>query len=604
MEVTKTVCSRRSILAQDHYLSYVVGDEDEGIEFNPIKPFKDTSHAGTGSSGSGIMSEDEHVHRLLGGRKVESSRSQINVPDSSIASQTKKSSSGGFGFDYTDMPMKIANDVAKGGIKRSTSEKRDIVYKFNWFDFIISVASILIFFLDIGTDIKLAVDYLLASQWFHAAVTTALIVGPSLVTCCFGLHWYHIDYKSEQRVLAAYAKHDKSHNILKTSSRVWFLRVFFTILPFGPVVRTVQYIYYGCMSRSSKLDEKQRKRFHWWMLYEEVDNCLLRLFECFLESAPQLAWQLYIVISTKSEQEDDPVSAATRTVALLSSWVSLAVSLVSYQRSLRNSREDKEKMTLRSIPFFFVWRASETGGRILCLAMFALASGFWVFAILLLHWLVISLWLMNQRTTFYKNRCLEKVFNIICGYVMIFCFLNLREGHTRYRFLFYYFIFYGENFVMLIFWMHSYPQLGGWFHIWGFITVMVLFVLHIFVQLLYYTFFHPTKNIQYCLPCDKYTFYNLVCYDDGPEIEIAVGSPTNYSSKERVHESGSETVPRVLLSDSAAGDVQDSDDITIVVTRPTENGREQNDDVKIFKKRRSSGLQKVKRPRNSQCLES
>jgi hypothetical protein len=63
----------------------------------------------------------------------------------------------------------------------------------------------------------------------------------------------------------------------------------------------VEYLHYGVKSRSSKFDEKQRKRFHWWMLYEEVDNCLLRLFECFLESAPQLVWQLYIVIITKPE---------------------------------------------------------------------------------------------------------------------------------------------------------------------------------------------------------------------------------------------------------------------------------------------------------------
>ena len=37
------------------------------------------------------------------------------------------------------------------------------------------------------------------------------------------------------------------------------------------------------------------------MLYEDVDNCLLRLFESFLESAPQLTWQLYITITTKPE---------------------------------------------------------------------------------------------------------------------------------------------------------------------------------------------------------------------------------------------------------------------------------------------------------------
>ena len=68
------------------------------------------------------------------------------------------------------------------------------------------------------------------------------------------------------------------------------------------MIRTVEYLHYGCKSRSRKLDEKSRRRFHWWMLYEDVDNCLLRLFESFLESAPQLVWQLYITIITKPEE--------------------------------------------------------------------------------------------------------------------------------------------------------------------------------------------------------------------------------------------------------------------------------------------------------------
>ena len=68
------------------------------------------------------------------------------------------------------------------------------------------------------------------------------------------------------------------------------------------MIRTVEYLHYGCKSRSRKLDEKSRRRFHWWMLYEDVDNCLLRLFESFLESAPQLVWQLYITVITKPEE--------------------------------------------------------------------------------------------------------------------------------------------------------------------------------------------------------------------------------------------------------------------------------------------------------------
>lgn len=57
------------------------------------------------------------------------------------------------------------------------------------------------------------------------------------------------------------------------------------------------------MSRNKKLTEKQRNRYYHFMIYEDVDSCLLRLFESFLEAAPQLSWQLYIAMVLK-ESED------------------------------------------------------------------------------------------------------------------------------------------------------------------------------------------------------------------------------------------------------------------------------------------------------------
>lgn len=238
------------------------------------------------------------------------------------------------------------------------------------------------------------------------------------------------------------------------------------------------------------------------------------------------------------------------------------MSLVSYHRSLRNSREDKSKMSLKSVPFYFLWRACETGGRVLCIAMFASAFEVWVFGILLFHWVVASCWLINQRTAFYAHRCLEKVFNIICGYVMLFCFLNLREGHTRYRFLIFYIIFYIENFFMLAFWFRFTSDLGKWFHLWGFIVVLIFFIMHIVFQLLYYAFFHPTGNIQNCLSCDKYTFYESVCYDVRPELDDLSGKPDGYHA---TNMKLSNSLPRHVGVVGASGDARHHADITLTV---------------------------------------
>lgn len=238
-------------------------------------------------------------------------------------------------------------------------------------------------------------------------------------------------------------------------------------------------------------------------------------------------------------------AASLIALSLLTSWSSLAISLTSYNKSLRFNNMEKAKMSLISVPFYFIWRASEVGGRILCIAMFASVFKHWVFLVLGLHWLIMFMWLIGQKTSFYGIRCLEVAFNLLCGYVMIFCFLNLREGHTRFRFLIFYCIMYLENFIMLAFWFRFTPDLGAWFHIWGFAAVFVLFAVHIMFQLLYYVVFHPTKNIKWCLPCDRYLVYSSMCADVSPQAGRS--SKILYSHRTEVEEPVSPSVMRTAL---------------------------------------------------------
>ena len=119
-------------------------------------------------------------------------------------------------------------------------------------------------------------------------------------------------------------------------------------------------IRYGLQSRKARrlqinaqsAEERQVARqdsikYYTLMAYEESDAALLRLFECFMESAPQLVLQIYILLkdphavqlNEKKIVEDEWVDPILKTsilcASVLASLISLAWALVVYHKSLR-----------------------------------------------------------------------------------------------------------------------------------------------------------------------------------------------------------------------------------------------------------------------------
>lgn len=132
---------------------------------------------------------------------------------------------------------KHSRNKAKYKFKEKNRPKLSPTVTFGWFDMLIGMVGITVFFVDIGTDIELAVHYFENSLWMFGGVTTGLIAGPSLVTCFLGLHWYIIDYSKEKQLLEKLEKKGEKDKAHQTPSYVWFLRFFFTLLQCGPVIR-------------------------------------------------------------------------------------------------------------------------------------------------------------------------------------------------------------------------------------------------------------------------------------------------------------------------------------------------------------------------------
>jgi hypothetical protein len=64
------------------------------------------------------------------------------------------------------------------------------------------------------------------------------------------------------------------------------------------IIRYVDALLYGLKSRKAakRGDRASQYKYYAYMINEDADSTLLRLFEAFMESAPQVTLQLYILI--------------------------------------------------------------------------------------------------------------------------------------------------------------------------------------------------------------------------------------------------------------------------------------------------------------------
>ncbi|XP_052074628.1 XK-related protein 6-like [Mytilus californianus] len=360
-------------------------------------------------------------------------------------------------------------------VSYSSSEKYP--FPFRGIDLLAAVLSTVFFLFDVISDVILAEEYYRFQRWIPFVFTISLILFPHLVLNAINTSWYYNDYIEEKK------------NEKPTKKLVWFLRIVLS-LPFmlGPVVRNVEYIHYGFKSKSGSLSESKRRYFYKMVLCENADAAMLRMIEAFLESAPQLVLQIYIIMTETNN--DGPMMQIVRPAAMFGSWIGVSWSLVSYQKALRLSYNKKAKrLSFLGVIFYYIWRACEVAPRILVLSLFAAQFGYHMLVATGIHWILMSLWVGCQKQEMYEKMRDKVVHYIVIGYVLIFCFQNVQKGKTRYRAMFYYFITFAENIIIL--WAYFTHHKKNWVYLAVIGSIPSFMVIQIIVQLLYYKCIHP-----------------------------------------------------------------------------------------------------------------
>ena len=126
-----------------------------------------------------------------------------------------------------------------------------------------------------------------------------------------------------------------------------------------------------------------------------------------------------------------------------------------------------------------------------------------------IHWLVMTIWVISQNTDFTTNPIEERLYNAIVGVIYCFCFFNLKEGRSRYRATMFYVVIIFENlaFVGLFYWMKQdvvwdpKERFSYFLVTSAFTIVLASMTLGLASMLIYYRYFHPAGPIRG--PCSE-----------------------------------------------------------------------------------------------------
>lgn len=268
-------------------------------------------------------------------------------------------------------------------------------------------------------------------------------------------------------------------------------------------------------SSSDSYTVKERTHAHHRLVYLATDLSMLRLFESFLENAPQLVLQLYIVLvhqecfvmQCKWEQKakfciclwiyssiNYTTSPLPSDLSLTFSFLSLAWALVDYRRCLRRSLPNTMEMPcgLPTVIYLF-YKLFTITSHVLSLTLFLLLSVYSTTGLVIL-WLLGIIWAYLLQTNFCTSRGLEVLYRAVIGVILTFTFFNIKGQKTRGAMLSYYFTYSVINIASPFLLVLLKPELLAFsvLLLMGSLIV-VCWVLGMVCLVVYYLFLHPRE---------------------------------------------------------------------------------------------------------------
>ncbi|XP_037336756.1 XK-related protein 7 [Pungitius pungitius] len=387
-----------------------------------------------------------------------------------------------------------------------------------------TLCALLVFFSDGASDLWLAADYYLRRSYWCFALTLVFVVIPSVVVQVLSFRWFAYDFTDtvESGTAAAAVVGGTSvageSDFSTTDSGgargagrsaeagvlpgpgtgggvrgccrafIWLFQAIIHIFQLAQVWRYVHALYLGVQSRWHR--DPERRHYYWRMMFENADISMLRLLESFLKSAPQLVLQLSIM---NQATQVLPLQALSASASL----ISLAWMVASYQKALRDSRDDKLPMTYKAVIVQILWHLFSIGARALAFALFASVFQLYFAIFIVAHWCIMTFWIIQGETDFCMSKWEEIIYNMMVGIVYVFCWFSVREGRTRCRMLIYSLTVFIENVALTTAWyLYRDPRTSDFYAVILVCAVASSYALGTFFMFVYYCLLHPDGPIS------------------------------------------------------------------------------------------------------------
>ncbi|XP_006631474.2 XK-related protein 8 [Lepisosteus oculatus] len=347
--------------------------------------------------------------------------------------------------------------------------------KYSWLDFFFTLLGVCTFLFDLGSDVWVAVDFFSRGDYFWCGTVVGFIAVSSAVVQMFSWLWYRYDRQLEDfRALTL-----TEDFLLRGRGRCCLNLLH--IFQLGLFMRYIMAIEQGFQVWW------KRKQGSEYAVYKTHDLSMLRLFETFFESTPQLTLMLYIIIRNNQ-------ASVVQWISVAASTISIAWMVLDYHRSLRSFLPEKAKMGYSSSVVYFLWNLLLIAPRVAAVAVFPSVFPQYLVLHFLALWLALFVWAWLQNTQFMDNAPGEWLYRAAVAFIWYFSWFNVADGKTRGRSVIYHSFMFVDSAILVATWGYYRDCVLTEAYAGTLVSVLPsAYLLGLLIKAFYYWFFHPRR---------------------------------------------------------------------------------------------------------------